>query len=386
MQTADIMIIGGGVIGASVACHLAQGGCTDVLVLERGAQPGEGSTGKATGGFRVQFSTEISVKLSLLSRKKLLTFHEEIGIDPGYRQCGYLFIATDENALDALRSAVKIQHAVGVEEIEEVSADDILRLNHAVNPEGIIGGTFCSLDGFIQPMNILHGYTAAARRLGVKFEYGIECLDFTRSGGRITEVQTSAGRYAAGKLVNAAGAWAGDIGKLAGIDIPVRPTKRQVAVSVPTGILPEDMPMTIFTDDGFHLRVRNGRVLLLLPVDFETTDPFDVAFDESWLDRVVARAHHRIPCLRETAIDRPGCWAGLYEMSPDKHQLVGLAPGLENFYLVNGSSGHGVMHSPALGQLLAEIILHGKETSLDVAALRPTRFIEGKPNAVSELL
>ncbi|MBI1803744.1 MAG: FAD-binding oxidoreductase [Ignavibacteriae bacterium] len=386
MKSADVVIIGGGVIGASVAYHLAQRGSTNVIVLDRGKEPGEGSTGKATGGFRVQFSTEISVRLSLLSRDKLLRFKDEIGIDSGYRPYGYLFAALHENELHALRDAMTIQQNAGVREVQELTPDDIRRLNPAVNPEGIIGGTFSSLDGFIRPMNILLGYTEAAGRVGVKFEYGAECLGFTRQGEKITGVRTSNGSYTAEFFVNAAGAWAGVVAQQAGIEIPVHPHKRQVAVTYPTNLLPEEMPMTIFTDDGFHLRVRDGRILLLLPVDFHTADPFDTTFDESWLDRVVVRAHACIPCLREVTIDRANCWAGLYEMSPDKHQIVGLAPGLKNFFLVNGSSGHGVMHAPALGQLLSEIILDGRATTLDVRAIRPTRFAEGKPNAMSEFL
>jgi sarcosine oxidase subunit beta len=140
------------------------------------------------------------------------------------------------------------------------------------------------------------------------------------------------------------------------------------------------MPMTIDVEDGFHLRVRDGRVLLLWPADTTGAQPYDTAFDASWLDGLLSRARHRVPCLRGAAIDREACWAGLYEMSPDKHAILGPAPNLDGFYLVNGSSGHGVMHSPALGHLLAEILLDGAARTLDVHALRPTRFAEGQPN------
>lgn len=388
MKSFDTIIIGSGVIGASVAYHLALRGCTNVVVLERALQPGEGSTGKATGGFRTQFSTEVNVRLSLLSREKLMRFKDEHGVDAGYRQCGYLFIAHGERELNALRSAQIVQQTAGARETEEVIVDDIVQLNPAVNPEGILGGTFCMLDGFIHPMNILKGYMESAKRLGVCFQFGVDCHAIVRSTdhNRITEVQTSAGTIPCGSVVNAAGAWAGPVAKLAGVAIPVQPGKRQVAITHPTDLLPEEMPMTIFTDDGFHLRVRDGRVLLLLPVDFPTSNPFDATFDDLWLDGVVARARTCVPCLRMTTIDRPSCWAGLYELSPDKHVIVGRAPGLENFYLVNGSSGHGVMHAPALGHLLAEVILDGKATTMNIDSLRPARFAEGKMNEASEFL
>jgi sarcosine oxidase subunit beta len=146
------------------------------------------------------------------------------------------------------------------------------------------------------------------------------------------------------------------------------------------------MPMTIFVEDGFHLRVRDGRVLLLWPADLSSDDPFDTTFDARWLEGVVARAHHRLPSLVEAQIDLERCWAGLYEMSPDRHAILGLAAGVDGFYLVNGSSGHGVMHAPALGQLTAEMITDGGATSVDVRALRPTRFNEGDPNPESGVL
>jgi sarcosine oxidase subunit beta len=187
-------------------------------------------------------------------------------------------------------------------------------------------------------------------------------------------------------VVNAAGPWAGEIGALAGIPIPVYPLRRQVAVTEPFGELPEAMPMTIFAGDGFHLRVRDGRVLLLLPTPGVPGLPFVTKVDRDWIERVAAVARTRVPVLRSAAIDEPACYAGLYEMSPDGHALLGQAPDCPNFYLVNGSSGHGVMHAPALGQLLAEILTDGVASTLDVAALRPSRFAEEESNPVSGLL
>ena len=387
MRSAEVVIVGGGVIGASVAYHLAARGCRDVLVLERGAQRGEGSTGRATGGFRAQFATPVNIGLSLLSREKLLAFQDETGVDPDFRRHGYLFIAQSKGVLDALHSAQSIQHECGLAEAHAVSASDIKRLNPAIEAEGIVGGVFCPTDGLMRPLEILRGYAEAAARLGVRFEYGVAVEGLQVSAdGRIESLRTSGGEVSAGAVVNAAGAWAAKVARLAGVDIPITPLRRQVAVTYPFERLPEEMPMTIFVDDGFHLRVRDGRVLLLWPDEPKTEDPFDTSVEDAWLSEVVAKAHARVPCLSGAEIDRDACWAGLYEMSPDRHALLGVAPGVANFYLANGSSGHGVMHSPALGQLLAEIILDGEARTLDVRALRPTRFAEGDPNVAPEFL
>jgi sarcosine oxidase subunit beta len=387
MRSAEVVIIGGGVIGASVAYHLAARGCRDVLVIERGARPGEGSTGRATGGFRAQFGTPVNVRLSLLSREKLLRFREETGVDPGFRQCGYLFITQSVAELCALLSSQAVQRECGLTEAREVSVEDIRKLNPAVETEGAVGGVFCPTDGLMRPLEIMRGYTEAAARLGVRFDYGVSLAGFgVNARGRIEEVRTTKEVVATNHVVNAAGAWAAEVARMAGVEISLRPLRRQVAVTHPTDLLPEEMPMTIFVDDGFHLRVRDGRVLLLWPDEPRTESPFDANVEDEWVDIVSAKARARVPCLRRALIDREKCWAGLYEMTPDKHALVGRAPGVENLYLANGSSGHGVMHSPALGQLLAEIILDGEAKTLDVYALRPTRFDEGEPNAAPDIL
>jgi sarcosine oxidase, subunit beta len=387
VRSAEVVVIGAGVIGASVAYHLAKKGCNPVLVLERHRAPGQGSTGRATGGFRAQFGSEINVRLSLLSREKLVRFEEELGVDPGYRPCGYLFLADDEAQLDALRGAQDIQRAAGLEEARTVAPSDIEDINPAIRAEELAGGVFCPTDGFIRPMQILRGYTEGAMRLGVRFEYGVEQTGFRMVGsGRISTVRMSDGDVAVGSVVNAAGAWAALVARDAGLDLPVEPLRRQAAVTHPFDALPEDMPMTIFAEDGFHFRVRDGRVMLLWPDKPVVEDPFDQSVEDAWVESVFERARSRVPCLAQASIDREKCWAGLYEMSPDGHALLGEAPGMENFYLVNGSSGHGVMHAPALGQLLADILVDGTARTVDAHALRPSRFEEGKPNFASTLL
>jgi sarcosine oxidase subunit beta len=349
MPRPDVLVIGAGVIGASVAYHLALCGCRNVRVVDRAAGPGLGSTGRATGGFRTQFGSAINVRLSLLAREKLLRFEEETGVDPGYRQHGYLFLARAQSTLDVLRQAQAIQHACGVSEARMIDAAEARALNPAFEDETVVGGTFCPTDGFLRPLELLRGYTEAAQRLGVRFDFGVD----------IAEVESQE----AGAVVNAAGAWAAALGA------PVTPLRRNVACTIATDALPESMPMTIWADDGFHLRVRDGRVLLLWP----DSPPID---DEAWHARIEHFTRERLPSLRGVPIDRAHCWSGLYEMSPDRHAIVGRWR--DNIYLANGSSGHGVMHAPAIGQLLAEVILDGRASTLDIDELRPQRFEEGQ--------
>ena len=330
----NIAILGAGVVGASVAFHLARRGC-DVTVYDRASGFGAGSTAKATGGYRAQFDTEINVRLSLLSREKLLRFEEETGVDPGYAPRGYLFLACSDEELRALRDAQAVQHACGLGEARMIDAAEAKEINPKIGDETIVGGAFCPTDGFIRPLDILRGYAEAAQRHGARFV-------FNASGPRDADV-----------IVDARGAWCGP---------PVTAVRRNVVATVPTAVLDAEMPMTIWAGDWYHLRVRDGRVLLLWPDD-------PVIDDEEWLARVIDFTHRRMPCLRDVPLGER--WSGFYEMSPDGHALLGqVGP---NRYVATGSSGHGVMHSPALGQLLAELIIDGK-TSLDISALDPRRF------------
>jgi sarcosine oxidase subunit beta len=387
MKRAAVAVIGGGVMGASVAYHLAARGRRDVVILDRADRPGAGSTGRATGGYRAQYGTAINVRLSLLARGKLLRFAEETGVDPGYLPAGYLWLAGSEAEMAALDKGRRVQHAEGLREAVAAAPADIARLNPAVRLDGIVGGAFCPSDGFIRPLRILEGYLAAAGRLGVRAQWGVEVTGLRRkAGGAILEVQTTRGAIAVEAVVNAAGAWAALVAAMAGIALPVEPLRLQIAATVPTDVLPPGMPMTIWAGDGFHLRVRDGRILLLWPTPGEPGQPFHTVVDPDWVDAVTAKAHERVPALRSVPVDRGASWAGLYEMSPDKHAILGAAPGCPNLYLINGSSGHGVMHAPALGQLLAEIMCDGRATTLDVHCLEPERFERGEPIPVAELL
>jgi sarcosine oxidase subunit beta len=387
MMSASVVIVGAGVVGASVAYHLAARGWRDIRVLERAPRPGQGSTGFATGGYRSFFSTPIHIRLSRLAREKLHHFHEETGVDPGFRAVGYLWLATDTKQMDALGRIRTLHAQEGETDDQEFDAEAATRFNSHVEVGEVVGGVFCPSAGLVEPLRILDGYLAAASRLGVQVECGAEVTGLRRStSGCIEAVVTSKHEIATEFVVNAAGAWAGSLASLAGVELPVVPLRRQVAVTFPFDALSEDMPMTIFLGDGFHARVRNGRALLLRPSPGSPEDPYDTSVDPSWIREVYALACRRIPVLHGTSVDNAASYAGLYEMSPDKHALVGKAPGCDNLILANGSSGHGVMHAPALGQLVSEILSDGAARALNIEALRPSRFLEGKPNPTDSLL
>jgi sarcosine oxidase subunit beta len=377
----DVVVVGAGVIGASVAWHLARQGLR-ALVLEREASPGQGSTGRATGGFRAQYGTAINVRLSLLAREKLRRFEAETGVDPGYAPNGYLWLARTEAQMELLRSAQEIQHAAGLHEAVMLDVARIRDVNPHVRTDGLAGAAFCPTDGFIRPLDILRGYLQ-----GVQVRPNARVTGLRRQGVRIEAVQLADGsEIPAGAVVDAAGPWAGPVARLAGVDLPVAPLRRQVGSTVDTEALPPSMPMTVWVEDGLHVRARDGRVLLVWPTPGDPRDPESTALEAGWLEEVKRKAAERVPALAGVPVDPRRSWAGLYEMSPDQHAVLGRAPGCENLFLCNGNSGHGVMHAPALGQLLAEIIVHGKARSLDVHALRPSRFAEGELNPAPRLL
>ena len=386
MTHTDAVVIGAGVIGASCAVHLARAGLR-VTVVDRAAGPGEGSTGRATGGFRAQYATAINVRLSLLARERLAAFRDETGVDPGFRQLGYLWLASSAPELAELRAANELQRREGLREAELVGPYELCAINPYIETAGLVGGAWCPTDGVMRPTEILRGYLETAQRLGAMVRWGEPVVALERgAGGRISAVGTPRHSYPAGVVVNAAGAWAAAPARLAGFELPVEPLRRQVAITEPTQALPSTFPMTLWTGDGFHLRVRDGRVLLLRPTPGDPQDPWSDQVDPRWLDEIAALAPARVPVLAGVCLERSLAWGGLYEMSPDHHALLGWAPGCPNLLLVNGSSGHGVMHAPALGLLAAEIAVFGAARSLDVHALRPSRFAEGDPVHGSALL
>jgi sarcosine oxidase subunit beta len=382
---AQVAIIGGGVIGASIAYHLAREGVDDILIVDRAHGPGAGSTGRATGGYRAQFATAVNVQLSLLSREKLLRFEDDTGVDPGYYEVGYLWLASKESEMAALRGAHRVQRDQGLDEVREIDVKAIAEINPLVSHDGLIGGSFCPTDGYIRPLEILRGYLESSERLGVRFLWDAECTGLEVSGAKVMRVRTTRGEIDVERVVNAGGPWAARIAAMAGVELPVAPLRRQAAFTVPTSIIPADMPMTIFMSDGFHIRAREDRALLSWPNADSEGEPAELVADDPWIDEAAAMMRHRLPALRGIAIDRPLCYAGLYETSPDHHAIIGVSPHCQNMFFANGSSGHGVMHAPAIGSIVADMILERKP-QIDVSMLRPSRFDEGQPVTATELL
>lgn len=371
----EIIIIGGGVVGASVAYHLASRGCRDVVVLEREGSLGLGSTGKATGGVRAQFETDVNIRLSLYS----LDFFGNWEHDCGYEPRGYIFVATDGPQLDYLRRAAARQRELGYDSVEILDTDDIIRRVPGLNCSDVVGGSFGPRDGFIDPIAVLQGFADHAKRNGVRFETVSEVLQIVTKSGRVAGVFTRDGLKECEKVVLCAGAWARDLAATAEIELPVEPQRRQIVWAKAVRPLPSELPMVIDLSNGFHFRpAKNStdEVLFAYP-DGDEPSSFSTNFDDEFIEKVYEKAKHRAPFLAETSVLREKCRAGLYENSPDHHAILGGCE-VSGLYFANGFSGHGVMHSPATGRALAEIIVDGRASFLDVTGLSIDRFTRGE--------
>ena len=375
----EIVIVGGGVVGASVAYHLTGRGAKNVLILEREAAQGKGSTGKATGGVRAQFGTEINVLMSLYSIDFFGKFGDLTGVDCGYEPRGYVFFATDEKQLDYLKRNARLQKSCGLRAVEMVDAQAISEIVPGLNCEDILGGTFCPTDGFIDPPGVMEGFTRAALENGAKIEFETEVFSIRAEKGKVTGVETNQGFIETEHIVLTAGAWARDIAKTANVDLPVEPLRRQIVWARSARDLPADLPMVIDFGSGFHFRPAKDspREVLFAYPDPDEKPSFRTDFGESFIGKVYEKAKWRAPFLYETRVVREKCRAGLYENTPDHHAIIGGCD-VEGLYFCGGFSGHGVMHSPASGRAIAEIMLDGKSSFLDVSGLSLGRFARGE--------
>lgn len=371
MTSADVVIVGGGVIGASIAYHLTRRGIRDVLVLERDGL-GSGSTSRNAGGIRLQFSTEINVRMSQRSLPALLRFEDEMGIDPQFRQVGYLFLITHERDVVPFERSLALWQRLDVPAVR-LEREEIPAIFPELRSDDVRFATFCPSDGHADPNSILQGYVARAREGGARFEEGAAVTAIERDGDRVVAVRCGERRIACGTVVDAAGAWAGEVAAQAGVILPVVPLRRQIFITNPVPGFDRDFPMTIEFASGLYLHKDSGGVLLGMA---DPRDPigFDDRVNWEFLPEVVERGLARLPLLERATI-KTG-WAGFYEDTPDKHAILGRAPGLDNFVCAAGFSGHGLMHAPATGELIAEVIC-GLPPSLDITSLRLARFAEG---------
>ncbi len=380
-ETADVVIIGGGIVGASIAFHLAEAGLKDVLIIERGAEQGTGSTGRATGGVRAQFSTPINIRMSVYSIEFFARFAELTGMDCGYRADGYLFLATHEEHLRYLKATRDVQRAAGFHGVEILQTAEIAGMIPQLRTDDVVGGSFCQTDGPVDPLAALKGLTKSACAQGARVWLRTEACAIEIQNARVAGVQTTRGFIATGAVVNAAGPWAAEIGRLAGVEIPVVPLRRQLVATRSFDGLASHLPIVIDMTDGFHFK-RDPKagdppgVLLGWASNVESRG-FDTTFDFDFARRTIERAAMRVPCLKQVELDPQLSRAGLYEMTPDHHAIIGPVPGVGGLFLANGFSGHGVMHAPATGRLVSELILYGEARLLDAYPLRLERFAEG---------
>jgi sarcosine oxidase subunit beta len=377
MHTADVVIIGGGIVGSSIAWHLTAAGCKNVLVVERESSQGKGSTGKSMGGVRAQFSTGVNIQMSLYSIPFYASFEETLGHPSGYRNQGYLFVATGESHLAYLRANFAGQKALGLETVRMLTTAEIVKMLPQLRADDVVGGSFCSTDGFVDPYSAMTGFmTRAADRSAILWKK-TEVTGIARDQNGVCGVETSRGHIATRTVVNAAGAWAAQVAKLAGLELPVEPLRRMLVPSEPFQDFPHSSPMVIDMSTGFHFRPE-GRGFLLAWNDPEETPGYKTDFEPSFIEKILTRAADRVPVFENLAVNPRRAWAGLYEMTPDHHAILGPVPGVPGFFLANGFSGHGVMHAPATGKILSDLILTGKTGVVnDVSVLGFDRFATG---------
>ena len=381
-ETADVIVIGGGIVSASVAYHLAERGCTNVLVVEREARQGLGSTGRATGGVRAQFATSINIQMSLYSIEFLSRFAEATGHPSGYQPAGYLFLATDERQLDYLKANRERQLTEGLRGVEIIGVEEIRRRWPQLRTDDLAGGSFCQTDGLVSPLDIMRGFTLRATQRGVRLWLDTHVTGIRVEAGAVAGLETTRGRVATRAVVNASGAWAALTARMAGVELPIVPLRRQLVATRPFAALPAEMPMVIDMSNGFHFRRDHSAGsppgLLLAWPDPKETYGFETEFDPGFVEKILPRAAARVPCLAGIEVDGERCRAGLYEVTPDHHAIIGEAPQVRGLFLANGFSGHGVMHSPATGRIVSELILDGRASLLDVSSLGLERFAEGR--------
>jgi sarcosine oxidase subunit beta len=374
MHTADVAIVGGGIVGSSIAYHLVAAGCKNVLLIERETAQGKGSTGKSMGGVRAQFSTPVNIQMSLYSIPFYATFEDRLGYPCDYRPQGYLFCATHDKHMAYLRANYEKQVALGLKNVRLLAGDEIRGMFPLLRGDDIVGGSFCSTDGFVDPNSAMVGFMTWAADHGARLWKNTTVTAIARRGGSF-EVATTRDTVSAAAVVNCAGAWAAEVAALVGIDLPVEPLRRMLVPTEPFDGFPHTAPMIIDMSNGFHFRPES-RGFLLAWNDPEETPGYKTDFEPAFIEKILTRAANRVPVFENVAVNPKRAWAGLYEMTPDHHPILGESPEVPEFFFANGFSGHGVMHAPATGKILSDLILTRKTDLIDAAFLNFSRFAE----------
>ena len=376
-RSADVVIVGGGCMGASVAYHLSRRGITDVVLLERERLLATGSTGRNAGGVRHQFSNEANIRLSIESIALLERFKDEVGHEIDFHQDGYLFLLSTPDSVDTFKRNVALQRSLGID-VMWLTPDEAVRLAPGLDARGVIGATFCGRDGIADPNGVTMGFAKAAQAAGVSIERETEVTGIAVERGRVSHVQTAKGRIAAPVVVNAAGPHARAIGRMAGVDVPVDPYRRHIFIAAFDALTPgRDVPasriMVIDFETTFYFH-REGGGLLFGMGDPAEPSTFDTTVRWDFLEETTQVAVKRVPALADASISH--AWAGLYEMTPDANPIIGAVRDVPGLFLINGFSGHGFQHSPAAGRLVADVIA-GRDPGMDLTPFALERFVSG---------
>ncbi|GGN27648.1 NAD(P)/FAD-dependent oxidoreductase [Streptomyces fuscichromogenes] len=377
---AQVVIIGGGVMGTSIAWHLASAGVRDVVLVERD-ELAAGSTSKAAGGVRAQFSDELNIQLGARSLEAFARFGQEIGYDIGLHRVGYLFLLSTPEEVASFEAGVRLQNHLGVPS-RMLTPKEAARLSPLITTDGLLAAAYSPDDGHCTPESVVHGYAAAARAHGARVLRHTEVTGIERDGGYLTAVHTTLGRIATDTVICAAGAWSRAVGAMAGVDLPVQPLRRQIAVTEPVPGLPPALPMTIDFTTSLYFHAE-GPGLLLGMSDPDERPGFATDTHDRWIPRLYAAMERRAPALLD--LRRTGGWAGLYENTPDHNALIGEAPAVSRFLYATGFSGHGFLQAPAVGEVVRDLYL-GRVPFLDVRPLGAGRFAADAPRPETNLV
>lgn len=367
-NTAEVAIIGGGIMGVATAFYLAERGIKDVVLLEKDLVS-QGSTGLSVGGIRQQFSHPANIRLSRQSVRVFGRFREEFGIDIGYHKAGYLFLAGKEETWRDFLASVETQRRLGVP-VEILDQAEILSRWPYLNVSDVRGGTFCAEDGYADPYLVAMGFARSARSLGVRIEELTRVTAIRLKGDRIAGVATTRGAVQAPVVVNAAGPWAAEIGRMVAVELPVLPYRRQAFMTQPFDVFPKPVPMIIDQDATFYFRGADPGLIMGMS-DPDEPSSFHLQTDREFMERVVEAAVHRAPQIESARILRG--WAGLYEVTPDDNPIIGPIPTRPGFFCAVGFSGHGFQHGPAVGQIMSRLIA-GERGDFDLEPFSYERF------------